>query len=158
VRTAEELDRRGFRREDFALFHPGGSLGRRLLLTVGDLMHGGEQVPRVGVDRVMKEVFFEISSKRLGMTTVEDAEGRFSGVITDGDLRRGLEKWGARFLEMRAGEVMTKNPKTVSARTLAAEALGIMETHEITALVVQEADGGVCGVLHMHDLLKAGIV
>jgi arabinose-5-phosphate isomerase len=152
------LDRRGFGREDFAMFHPGGSLGKRLLLTVSDLMHRDSDVPVVGNNVRMRDAMFEISSKRLGMTTVADDDGAFIGIITDGDLRRGLEKWGTGYLAKLTGEVMTKSPRTIGADALAAEALTLMERHSITSIVVMDDGGRACGVLHLHDLLKAGIV
>lgn len=152
------LDRRGFGREDFAMFHPGGSLGKRLLLTVSDLMHRDADVPVVRRDVQMKDAMFEISSKRLGMTTVADDDGAFIGIITDGDLRRGLEKWGTGYLSKLTGDVMTKSPRTIGADALAAEALTLMERHSITSIVVMDDGGRACGVLHLHDLLKAGIV
>lgn len=150
------LVKRGFREEDFAAFHPRGSLGKKLLTTVGDLMHGGEAVPRVSLDTPMTETVLEMSSKRLGLTTVLDGE-MLKGIVTDGDLRRGLEKHGQEFFGMRAGEVMTKDPKTVGAGDLAQRALAIMEEHSITALVVADSAGGPEGVIHIHDILKEGI-
>lgn len=153
------LDRRGFGREDFAMFHPGGSLGKRLLLTVSDLMHRDSDVPVVSNNVQMKDAMFEISSKRLGMTTVADDNGAFIGIITDGDLRRGLEKWGTDYLSKLTGDVMTKSPRTIGADALAAEALTLMERHSITSIVVLDGAGDrACGVVHLHDLLKAGIV
>lgn len=152
------LNKRGFTEDDFALIHPAGSLGRKLLLTVGNLMHTGDQIPSVTLDTLMKDAIMEISSKRLGITTVVDNEFRLHGVITDGDLRRGLEKWGEEFFSLRAGDVMTKNPKTLSADTLAAKAVAIMEEHSITVIIVTDDDNNITGVIHLHDLLKAGIV
>ena len=152
------LDRRGFRREDFALFHPGGTLGKRLILTVGDLIHADVEIPKVEKQLLMKDVLLEISAKRLGMTTVVDEKKRFTGVITDGDLRRGFERWGTDFLSLSAGEVAASKPKTITKDALAAEAMAIMEKHEITSLIAVGTDGQVEGVLHLHDLLKAGIV
>jgi arabinose-5-phosphate isomerase len=152
------LNKRGFTEEDFALFHPGGTIGRRLLLTVGDLMHVGDAVPTVLADTLMKEAIIEISSKRLGITTVIDEDSKLIGVITDGDLRRGLEKWGEKFVSLKAGEVMTRNPKTVSKDTLAAKAVTIMEKYSITVLIVTDNQNNIEGIIHLHDLLKAGIV
>jgi len=152
------LDRRGFRREDFAMFHPGGTLGKRLILTVGDLIHADVEIPKVEKQFLMKDVLLEISAKRLGMTTVVDENKCFIGVITDGDLRRGFERWGSDFLSLSAGEVASSKPKTITKDSLAAEAMAIMEKHEITSLIAVGADGQAEGVLHLHDLLKAGIV
>ncbi len=152
------LERRGFRREDFAMFHPGGTLGKRLILTVGDLIHADMEVPKVEKQLLMKDVLLEISAKRLGMTTVVDENECFIGVITDGDLRRGFERWGTNFLSLSAEEVASSKPKTITKGSLAAEAIAIMEKHEITSLIVVGASGRAEGVLHLHDLLKAGIV
>jgi arabinose-5-phosphate isomerase len=152
------INKKGFKKEDFAFFHPGGTLGKRLLLTVSNLMLTGDAVPVVDNDVVMKEAIIEISSKRLGMTTVIDSSQILKGVITDGDLRRGLEKWGAEFFLLRASEVMTKNPKTVSSDCMAVQALNTMEKYSITSLVIIKEDNKVVGVVHLHDILKAGIV
>src|SRR3990172_5943830 len=129
------LIKRGFKEEDFASFHPGGSLGKKLFIKVSDLMHAGNAVPRVSADTQMAKTVIEISSKRLGLTTVTDEGGVVLGIITDGDLRRGIEKWGQRVFEMKAGEVMTRNPKATGADELAAKALSIMERSAITALL-----------------------
>ncbi len=150
------LQKRGFREEDFAQFHPGGTLGRRLLLRVRDLMHKGEQIPRVLGDAPLREAILEMTRKKFGMTTVVDGMGRLSGVITDGDLRRLLER-GIDLTASRAGELASKNPKTIGPDDLAARAVQIMEQYSITSLVVCE-DQRVVGVIHLHDLLKSGIV
>lgn len=152
------LQKRGFNEEDFAMRHPGGILGRRLLLRVQDLMHRGDEIPLVGEDTRMKEALFEITSKRLGVTGVIDAAGSLVGVITDGDLRRGLERKGDIF-QLSAKEMMTREPKTIPAETLAVEAVAVMEHYMITSLFVL-ADGShkPIGIIHLHDLLKAGIV
>jgi len=152
------LQKRGFKEEDFAMRHPGGILGRRLLLRVQDLMHQGDEIPLVGEETRMKEALFEITSKRLGVTGVVDPEGTLVGVITDGDLRRGLERKGDIF-QLSAKEMMTPKPKTIPAETLAAEAVAVMEQYMITSLFVLE-DGShrPVGIIHLHDLLKAGIV
>ncbi len=152
------LEMRGFSEEDFALLHPGGTIGKKLLLRVEDLMHTGEELPVVSVDTPMKDVILEISSKRLGITTVVDGDGLLKGVITDGDLRRILERYGQSFFELKAGEVMTKNPKTIDEDALAAKALQRMELYSITALVVPDEGGRPLGIIHLHDLLKVGIV
>lgn len=149
------LERRGFGAEDFASLHPGGALGRRLL-RIDELMHAGEGVPAVHGTTPMPEVLREMSSKRLGITGVVDADGRLVGAITDGDLRRAVESRG----DLRgclAGELMTPRPRTVPAGALAERALALMEEHAITALFIVDADGRPTGVVHLHDLLRAGI-
>ncbi len=151
------LDRRGFCKEDFALFHPGGLLGRRLLLTVDDLTHKGDAIPSVNIETLIKEAIFEISTKRLGITAVTDSDSRLKGVITDGDLRRGLEKWGEDLFSLRAGDVMTHKPRTITGNVLAAKAVSIMEKYAITVLVVVDSENNIEGIIHLHDLLKAGI-
>ncbi|MEK7713378.1 MAG: KpsF/GutQ family sugar-phosphate isomerase [Deltaproteobacteria bacterium] len=150
------LDKRGFNKEDFALLHPGGSLGKRLLVRVSDLMHTGEAIPLVTENTVMKVALFEITSKRLGVTGVLDDEGFLEGAITDGDLRRAMEK-GLDVLNKKASEIMTRNPKKIDADALAAEALQKMEQHSITSLFVMDGEK-VAGIVHLHDLLKAGVV
>ncbi len=152
------LREKGFKEEDFALRHPGGILGRKLLLQVQDLMHLGSELPLVEEATPMKETLLEITSKRLGVTGVADNQGRLVGVITDGDLRRGLDPKGDIF-RLKAKDLMTRNPKTISANDLAARALAVMEELSITSLFILQ-DGGCkpAGVLHLHDLLKAGIV
>jgi arabinose-5-phosphate isomerase len=155
------LEAKGFKAEDFALRHPGGILGRRLLLRVEDLMHGGEQLPLVDQDTPMKEALFEITSKRLGVTGVTDKRGHLIGVITDGDLRRGLQTHGDSILSKRAEEVMTARPRTVGKDLLAAQALATMEENiprPITSLfVLENGNEKPVGVIHLHDILKAGI-
>ena len=152
------LEKRGFKEEDFAIRHPGGSLGRKLWLRVDDLMHRGEQLPLVREETPMKETLLEITSKRLGVTGVVDTEGRLIGVITDGDLRRGLESKGNIF-RLKAKDLMTRNPKTIAAESLAAQAVDVMEQYPITSLFVLENGGQrPLGVIHLHDLVKAGIV
>lgn len=152
------LNKRGFKEEDFAFFHPGGNLGLRLLLTVNEFMHKGDSIPMVNMNAPMKDAIIEISSKRLGITTVNDNDSKLQGIVTDGDLRRGLEKWGEKFLSMKAGDVMTRKPRTISSDTLAVKALSIMEGYSITSLVVVDSDGRTEGVVHLHDILKFGIV
>lgn len=152
------LIERGFKAEDFALFHPGGSLGKKLLLKVSDMMHSGENLPLVRYDIPMKQALFEITSKKLGCTGVVDENGALIGVVTDGDLRRALER-GIDFIGRPAGELMTKNPKRILADDLAAKALQRMEEFSITSLFVfadKDSDLPV-GIVHLHDLLKAGI-
>lgn len=152
------LTKRGFKEEDFAFFHPGGSLGKKLFIKVKDLMHTGDALPIVSPDMPMIKATVEISSKRLGVTIVVDSEKRILGIITDGDLRRGIERWGKAFFDMKAGEVMTKNPKTISEEELAVKALSMMERHSITSLVVPDDSGRALGIVHLHDILRQGIV
>jgi arabinose-5-phosphate isomerase len=142
--------RKGFRAEDFAELHPGGKLGKRLA-KVRDLMHSGDAVPVVSPTTPMTDVIYEMSSKKLGMATVQD-EGRLRGVISDGDLRRLLEREGGAALSRSAGEAMNANPRTIAASELAATALAILEERKITSLVVVDANQTVEGVLHLHDL------
>jgi len=151
------LDKRGFKEEDFACFHPGGSLGRKLLLKVEDLMHAGDAVPKVRESAGMREALLEITSKKLGMTAVVGADGRLVGVITDGDLRRYLEK-SVDLFDRTAGELASRNPKSIGKDALAAEAVAVMERYSITTLVVPDDENRPVGVLHLHDLLKAGVV
>ena len=150
------LEEKGFKENDFAARHPGGTLGRRLLLRVEDLMFRGEQLPLVRQETVVKDALFEITSKRLGMTGVTDAEGKLVGIITDGDLRRGLERRGE-ILELKAKDLMTRNPKTIPADTMATEAMAVMERYSITSLFVLDNGKQPLGVVHLHDLVKAGI-
>lgn len=152
------LIERGFKAEDFAIFHPGGSLGKKLLLRVEDLMHTGDTIPLVSETTLMKEALFVITAKGLGVTGVTDETGALLGVITDGDLRRSLER-GEDILHNTAGSLMHRHPKRILQRELAAAALQIMERHAITTLFVfeQEQDLTPCGIIHLHDILKAGI-
>lgn len=152
------LVERGFKAEDFAIFHPGGSLGKKLLLRVEDLMHAGTAIPLVTETTLMKEALFEITAKGLGITGVTGADGALLGVITDGDLRRALER-GEDILQITAGQLMKRGAKRILRRELAAAALQIMERFSITSLFVfeNEQDAAPCGVIHLHDILKAGI-
>ena len=150
------LETKGFNEEEFAMRHPGGILGRRLWLRVEDLMHRGDKLPLVNEDTPIKDALFEITSKRLGVTGVIDGAGKLTGVITDGDLRRGLENKGDIF-RYSAKHLMTRNPKTIEVDALAAEAVAVMEQHTITCLFVLQNDRKPSGVIHLHDLLKAGI-
>jgi arabinose-5-phosphate isomerase len=157
------LERKGFKEEDFALRHPGGTLGRKLLLRVDDLMHRDGDVPLVGEQTLMKEVILVITSKRLGVTGVTDKHGNLTGVITDGDLRRGLQAYGDGILSKRADEIMTRRPRSIEKDALALQALAKMEENvprPITSLFVVEKPGDTVpiGILHIHALLKAGIV
>jgi len=142
--------RKCFRAEDFAELHPGGKLGKQLA-KVRDLMHSGEDIPAVSPTTPMADVIFEMSSKKLGMTTVQDV-GRLCGVISDGDLRRLLEREGGAALSKTAGEAMNPHPRTIAAGELGAKALAILEERKITSLVVVDAEQKVEGVLHLHDL------
>jgi len=151
------LEERGFTEQDFALLHPAGSLGRRLLWRVQDLMHAGQQIPRVSEDALMRDAIAEISQKKLGMTAVVDGAGRLTGIVTDGDLRRALQK-GMDLLQRRVKECMTADPKTIDRESLAAKALEMMERHAITSLLIVDVEGRPEGVIHLHDLLKAGVV
>ena len=151
--------KKGFDEKDFALLHPGGTLGKRLLLKVEDLMHAGKAFPTVTEKTLMKDVIFEITSKRLGVTAVCNGEGHLMGVITDGDLRRALEKFND-LLGRQASDVMTRNPKWIEKDALAAKAVQRMEEYSITSLFVfnQSGDKVPVGIIHLHDLLKAGVV
>ena len=142
--------RKGFRAEDFAELHPGGKLGKRLA-RVRELMHTGEDIPTVAPSTSMSDVIYEMSSKKLGITTVQE-DGRLRGVISDGDLRRLLEREGGAALSKIAGEAMNAHPRTIAPDELAAKALAILEEQKITSLVVIDADGKVEGVVHLHDL------
>lgn len=151
------LDARGFGAEDFARSHPGGALGRRLLVHVGDLMHSGDALPKVPDTALLTEALLEMSRKGLGMTAVVGDADRLLGLFTDGDLRRALDKT----LDIRAArvaEVMTHNPRTIGPEKLAAEAVQMMDQHKINGLLVVDAEGRVVGALNMHDLLRAGVV
>lgn len=153
------MERKHFRIEDFASLHPGGALGRRLFLKVEDLMHTGEEFPMVYEDTLMKHVILEITSKRLGVTAVFNGKEELTGVITDGDLRRALEKYDDAMLSKNARDVMTRNPKCILKDALAAHALTKMEEHAITSLFVLEKEGDKrpVGIIHIHDLLKAKV-
>jgi arabinose-5-phosphate isomerase len=150
------LQKRGFKEEDFAQFHPGGALGRRLLFKVRDLMHQGDALPRVPATAPVREAIREMTSKKLGMTTVVNAKGQLAGVITDGDLRRFIEK-GNSLAKARAKDLSTKSPRTIQADALAAKALQTMEQFSITSLVVVDDRNRLAGVVHLHDLLKHGV-
>ncbi|MEN8128753.1 MAG: KpsF/GutQ family sugar-phosphate isomerase [Pseudomonadota bacterium] len=151
------LETRGFSAEDFARSHPGGRLGRRLLLHVEDIMHTGERIPSVGKSTLLKDALMEISHKGLGMTAVIDEDGEVIGVFTDGDLRRTLDK-AIDFHSTPIHRVMTSNCKTAAPRQLAVEALKVMEDSKINALPVVDTQGRLIGALNMHDLLQAGVM
>ncbi|CBA16618.1 KpsF/GutQ family sugar-phosphate isomerase [Xanthomonas albilineans] len=151
------LDARGFTADDFARSHPAGSLGRRLLLHITDVMHSGEELPKVREDASVSEALVEMSRKRLGMTAVVDADDRLLGLFTDGDLRRTLDS-ALNVRQTRIAEVMTRQPRTIGADQLAAEAARLMETHQINGLIVVDAAGRAVGALNIHDLLRARVV
>jgi len=145
------LEKRNFRHDDFAALHPAGRLGKKLL-RVEHLMHSESSLPRVAPDTPMPDVFHEMSAKGLGMTTVVEADGRLAGILTDGDLRRLMEKHRGAALEMRAADGMTKTPQTIGPHVLASEALNLMEKKKITSVVVVDERRRVLGVVHLHDL------
>lgn len=151
------LEKRGFKKEDFAVFHPSGSLGKQLLLKVSDISNTGDLLPVVKEGTLVSEAVLVISSKGLGCTTVVDTDGRLIGMLTDGDLRRGMVKYKDSVFSMKVEEVCTKNPKTVEDDALAAKALSIMESFSITSLVILEENGKPLGIIHLHDLLRAGL-
>jgi arabinose-5-phosphate isomerase len=151
------LDARGFSADDFARTHPGGSLGRRLLIHVRDVMHSGEELPKIDRDASLKTALLEMTKKGLGMTAVVDAADRVVGLFTDGDLRRTLEI-AFDLQQAKIADVMTRNPKTIRADELAVAAVEKMETLKINGLLVVNEDNTLVGALNMHDLLKAGVV
>jgi len=144
------------RPEDFALFHPGGALGKRLLLRVEDLMGAGNRMPVTSVDATVREALFEITSKGYGATTVIDGSGVLRGVFTDGDLRRLLEARGVGAMDLPVTEGMTKKPRTIPCDRLAVEATRVMEELEISVLIAMRGDKPV-GMVHLHDILRAGV-
>ena len=146
----------GLRKEDFALFHPGGSLGRMLLLRVRDLMGTGKDLPITNRKSLVRDALFDITSKGYGATAIVDDGGFLVGIFTDGDLRRLMEKEGLRGLDMPVGEVMTRDPRTISPDKLAMEAVHIVEQWEVSAIIVVE-DGKPIGMVHIHEILKAGV-
>ena len=151
------LEARGFSAEDFAMSHPGGTLGRRLLLRVSDIMHSGDQIPRVPEDTTLSAALLEISRKGLGMTTIVNASGQMCGVFTDGDLRRTLD----RSIDVHSTairDVMTRNGRTIHEDQLAVEALNIMQDTKINALPVINREGLLTGAINTHDLLRAGVI
>ncbi|HAG20027.1 MAG TPA: D-arabinose 5-phosphate isomerase, partial [Pseudomonas sp.] len=151
------LEARGFTAEDFAFSHPGGALGRRLLLKVEHVMHTGERLPSVPRGTSLRDALLEMTQKGLGMTVIVETDGRLAGIFTDGDLRRALDK-GVDVRQTRIDEVMTVHGKTANAEMLAAEALKIMEDHKISSLVVIDEQELPIGALNMHDLLRAGVM
>ena len=151
------LEKHGFKEQDFAQFHPGGTLGRRLLVKVRDLMHKGQELPQVGEAVLASMAILEISAKKLGMTTVVDRAGVLLGTITDGDLRRFVQQ-GGDFSKTTAGSLASRRPKLIGPDELAAKAVKMMERYAITTLVVADNAKRIIGVVHLHDLLKHGIV
>ena len=151
------LEARGFTAEDFAFSHPGGALGRRLLLKVENVMHAGARLPLVSRGTSLRDALLEMTQKGLGMTVIVETDGRLAGIFTDGDLRRALDK-GVDVRQTRIDEVMTVHGKTANAEMLAAEALKIMEDHKISSLVVIDEQELPIGALNMHDLLRAGVM
>lgn len=150
------VEKRHFSREDFALRHPSGTLGKKLLLRIDDVMYSGEKIALVDESATLDEVIFEISRKRFGGTCVVAADGKLAGIITDGDLRRLLKNRQA-IDGLTAREIMTRHPKTVHGETMAAQVLEIMEEHNILQMVIVDAEHRPQGMVHLHDLLKAGI-
>lgn len=151
------LETRGFTAEDFARSHPGGRLGRRLLLKISDVMHANDAVPKVNLNATLKEGLLEISKKGLGLTAIVDQQGGLAGIFTDGDLRRQLDH-GMDIHRASMGEVMTRGCVTITPDKLAAEALQIMESRKINGLLVVDTNNKLVGALNMHDLLRAGVV
>jgi arabinose-5-phosphate isomerase len=151
------LDARGFRAEDFARSHPGGSLGRRLLTHVSDVMRSGDDVPHVLPTATFSELMREMSAKGLGASAIVDAQRKVLGVFTDGDLRRLIEK-GTDMRQLSAEQVMHAQPRTVRATALAAEAAELMELHRITSVLVVDAQGLLCGALNTNDLMRAKVI
>jgi arabinose-5-phosphate isomerase len=154
------MEKRAFKIEDFASLHPGGTIGRKLLLKVEDLMHTGSAIPKIYVDTPMKDALIEISSKRLGIAGVYNRSEEILGSITDGDLRRAIEKYDRGLFDKKASDIMTSNPKLIVKDALAAYALKKMEDFSITSLfvVADEKDARPIGIIHIHDLLKAKVV
>ena len=148
---------RGLKKEDFALFHPGGALGKRLLLRVSDVMNTSGSLPVVPEKMLVKDALFEITSKNYGATTVVDSEGKLAGIFTDGDLRRLIEKEGIMCLDRHVGDVMIRTPHTISPDALAAEAVHVMEKLQISVLIVVGSDRRPIGMVHIHELLQNGV-
>ncbi|MBM7424749.1 KpsF/GutQ family sugar-phosphate isomerase [Spongiibacter marinus] len=150
------LEARGFTADDFAFSHPGGALGRRLLLKIDNIMHTGEAIPHINTGSKLSDALLEMSSKALGMTTVLNEDGSLAGIFTDGDLRRAIDR-GIDIHQAKIDDVMTANCRSIKPGTLAAEALRIMEDNKITVLVALDDHAKPVGVIHTHDLLKAGV-
>jgi arabinose-5-phosphate isomerase len=152
------LEARGFSSEDFARSHPAGSLGRRLLVRIVDLMHKGQDLPMVLADATVTEALLEMSQKRLGMTAIVDTQGELIGVFTDGDLRRAVNEGPINLNQIRVASLMAKNPKTVQADRLAIEAAHLLEEFQINGLLVVDEQNHLVGALNIHDLLRARVV
>lgn len=151
------LDARGFRAEDFARSHPGGALGRKLLTLVRDVMRSGDELPRVPAAASFSALMREMSAKSLGASTVVDEEGHLLGIFTDGDLRRRIEA-GGELLSATAGQVMHAHPRTIRPTALAADAAAVMEQHGITSVLVTDEEGGLLGMVHIGDLMRAKVI
>ena len=150
------LEKRNFRKEDFAVFHPGGTLGRRLLVKVRDLMHTGDELPIIHVSKTFKEALMEMTGKNLGAVLIVDDEGKLDGIFTDGDMKRALFPEPCTF-DTTISDLMIKNPKSVHPDILAIRALDVMEQYNITVLPVIDENRNLIGLIHMHDVIKAGI-
>ena len=151
------LESKGFTAEDFAFSHPGGALGRKLLLRVKDVMHSEDKIPKVKISKPLKDALLEMTSKGFGVTSITDENGRLAGIFTDGDLRRSIDK-GMDLLKTPMGSVMSNHPITVTENILAAEAVKIMEDNSITVLLVENEEKMVIGIVHMHDLISTRVV
>jgi arabinose-5-phosphate isomerase len=151
------LDARGFREDDFARSHPGGSLGRKLLMHVADLMHTGDAVPRVDPEARVPQMLREMTRAGFGFTAVAEADGRIAGIFTDGDLRRLIET-GADLRDLAAREVMHPRPRLIRGEALAVEAAALMEQHRVTGLLVVDGDGRLAGALNSNDLMRAKVI
>ncbi len=151
------LEKRGFTAEDFARSHPGGTLGKKLLLRIDELMHTGHAIPKVNYDALLKTALIEMTQKKLGMTTIVYDDNRLAGVFTDGDIRRAFDK-NTDIHNTYIHQVMTSMPKVITKNTLAAEALHMMQTHKITSLIVVNPENHPIGIVHLHDILRAGVV
>ncbi|NOZ83544.1 MAG: KpsF/GutQ family sugar-phosphate isomerase [Epsilonproteobacteria bacterium] len=156
--AAALIEKRGFSKDDFSSFHPSGTLGRQLIYRVYDLMHTKDELPVVKTDTNMNDLIYEISSKRLGVTTVVDKTGSLTGIITDGDIRRAIEKNIDRLSTLKAGEISTVSPKIIDKNELAIKAANVMEKHRITSVVIIDDMNCPIGIIHMHDILAAGIL
>ncbi len=147
---------RDFKYEDFAIRHPGGLIGKKLTLRIKDLMHTGEEIPKVTLDADFKSIIYEMSNKRLGCTGIF-SDDKLLGIITDGDLRRAIEKYGDKILKVKARDIMTENPKVINENERALNGLIKMEKHAITTLFVNDNEGRITGIIHLHDILKSGL-
>jgi arabinose-5-phosphate isomerase len=152
------LEKRNFRAEDFAIFHPAGTLGKKLLLRVEDLLHKGDAVPVINENRSVSDALFVMSDKGFGCTAIVDDNNKLSGIITDGDLRRGLEKYDDSIFSRKIRDIGTNFPKVIDKNALAAKALHIMEELSITSLFTVDENDTPNGIIHLHDLLREGIV